>query len=257
MLRLMTVFATAFMSLTLATRAPAAITVNYVQTLAEVYVDGSWSFVDLPQHTEPFGDTAIQENDGYSSSSQSLIQDTGFQALFTHLRAAAAVGPNDGLTGHVSVEFSTDTDISYTVSGSFTSTSGLFTRLVSYLYDQGTVDAPIVPGALVFISDQGYADENVGPVTLTVGGEASNVPNYGDRFPAPPASLNGTLLAGHTYYWYAKVESQWAPDADAPDAFGSVSLQFGAVPEPATLSIWGLGVFGCVIAAHRRRQRRT
>jgi hypothetical protein len=51
------------------------------------------------------------------------------------------------------------------------------------------------------------------------------------------------------------VESQWDPDAERPASFGGVSLQFSeAVPEPATLTIWGLGAIGCALAAYRRKK---
>lgn len=251
MLRRTTIFTTLLLVLSVTMQASAAITVNYVQTLAEVYVNGSTS-TDLQEYEEPFGTSVNQANDGYSSTATSVIGNTGFQASFFHHRTGVAVGPNDGLSGHVFVGFTTDSDVSYSVSGSFMNSSSSFTRLASYLYDN-TNSPPDVP---VFLSDQGYEDrDNALPVMLTVGGNDGNVSGYQDRIPAYPTSLNGTLLAGHTYYWYARVESQWNPGADSPSSFGGVSLQFAeVVPEPATLTIWGLGAMGCAVAAYRRKK---
>jgi hypothetical protein len=247
----LTFFSTLLLVLAVTVQASAAITVTYVQTLAEVYANGSTS-AQLQEYEEPFGTSVNQANDGYSSTATSLIGSEGFQASFAHFRAGTAVGENDGLTGYVYVGFTTDSDASYSVSGSFMNSSSSFTRLASYLYDI-TNSPPDVP---LFVSDQGYADrDNALPVMLTVGGNDGNVPGYQDRIPAYPTSLNGTLLAGHTYYWYARVESQWDPDAERPASFGGVSLQFSeAVPEPATLTIWGLGAIGCALAAYRRKK---
>jgi hypothetical protein len=82
----------------------------------------------------------------------------------------------------------------------------------------------------------------------------------GDNSNSIFGSLNGTLVAGHSYRWFFSIYTYAQPDADSgATATGFLKLTIGesenvATPEPASLVIWaGLGVAGLVAARRRKR----
>lgn len=60
-------------------------------------------------------------------------------------------------------------------------------------------------------------------------------------FTSPDSNDGSLLLADSNAMYRLKIEG---------GTIGAV----GAVPEPASMAIWGLGVFGCAVAGYRRRQ---
>lgn len=72
--------------------------------------------------------------------------------------------------------------------------------------------------------------------------------------------LSGEIGPGK-YYFLASVAIQSGSSGDGMAAKGFTRLTLSdpnaAVPEPATLTMWGLGALGCAVAAYRRRRMKA
>lgn len=81
----------------------------------------------------------------------------------------------------------------------------------------------------------------------------------GDSWNGSIGSLSGNLIAGNTYQYYWETLIQAYPDGDGgASASGNFTLVLGsdtaAVPEPASIAMWGIGALGMMFARRKRRQ---
>ncbi len=80
----------------------------------------------------------------------------------------------------------------------------------------------------------------------------------GDSFSDFSGSLTGELVAGGEYYWRTYIVFRANGDTtDSALATGNFTLTLGngiaAVPEPASLAMWGLSVIGMMVARRKRK----
>lgn len=201
-----------------AAKSSAAVVITFDDTQAWV-VDGPSSDTDDQMNTG--GTTAIATLPGYSSTTTSLFNPGLMAGSFVQTRGGDYISYS---AGEVTVQFTTDTNASYTASGIYSNSGGL-TKLGGSLIDVDTL-------TYVFQSEQ----SNIGGLTfLTLGGTAGNDYNI------LSGSLTGTLLAGHTYIWNGFAYTQAYPTDDGgAAASGDVSLTIGAVPEFSSAIVWSM-----------------
>jgi hypothetical protein len=140
--------------------------------------------------------------------------------------------------------FTVDADTAYDLSGVYTLDGGSRVYQRVYLHD-------ITAGEYAAFSyNESYATENQ---VLQVGQASGGINNvFG--------STTGTLVAGHRYEFGYEYLIHAYPNADSgATALGQLNLTLGApalsaVPEPATLTLWGLGALGCAAVRYRRRK---
>jgi hypothetical protein len=168
--------------------------------------------------------------DGYSSIT-TLYTTSGdsanFSGSFDILRGGAL---NSMGLGQIDVRFVATVNETYQLSGSFTNSAGA-EGLSSFLE---VVDT----GQFAFLNTQFSSSAAKFNLGETAG--SSNVFQ---------GSLTGTLLAGVTYQWQAKVSSEPSPTDSGATASGSVSLDIApaasplsstTTPEPSSLIVWTL-----------------
>lgn len=159
-------------------------------------------------------------------------------------------GGYDHSGGESRTHFTVDADMTYNLSGTYSVTDVTSPGIVFFdalLYD-------LTAGLQLFGSQTESRDTTNESLVLGVGG--------GDYFNAAHVgSVSGNLIAGRTYqlYFHAFTRAA-APSGDGGAiATGNVTLQLGsgvdAVPEPASLAMWGLGALGMAIQVRRRKRR--
>lgn len=131
--------------------------------------------------------------DTYLSTTTSVFHTTGDSANFSATFDQTRGGPSSGsrAAGDVNLFFTTNVDVPYSASGSYSNSSGR-SNLNSYLFD--TTD-----NTVLYRSQQSDLD---GSDAYVLGGMAGN--GFNDF----AGSLTGTLPANHTFHWYAESSTQ-------------------------------------------------
>lgn len=209
----------------LAMRSSGAVVISYAQTDAGVSDGVSFP---LQESLDTGGAVVSASLPGYSSTTTSSFSTTGNSAVLSESFAQPhREGNANGYDqSYFDVYFSSDVDVPYSASGSYSNSSG-FTNLTSYLVDRTTF-------TYLFYN---YQYSVGGPAAFSLGGTAGNFDNY--FF----GSLTGTLLAGHVYEWWGAGVTQAYPGADlGAEAGGGVSLAIGAaaVPEATSVFVWSV-----------------
>jgi hypothetical protein len=206
----------------LAPKAFASIVISFPSTQAQVS-DGT-NLADA-QNYDPAGTPAVATLGAYSSATNPVYVTAGaypsLLATFTQIR------PGDYgsyAAGQVNLNFISDINARYTAAGLYSNPSGI-SLFQSYLFD-ATDNFTVYNSAQVSVG---------GPVVFTLGGADGNVANLSE------GSLTGTLIAGHTYSWYAATTTQAYPEADlGAEAGGGATLSLQPVPEFSSVIVWSL-----------------
>ncbi|MEZ0265826.1 MAG: hypothetical protein ACAI43_13935 [Phycisphaerae bacterium] len=176
---------------------------------------------------------------GNSASITGTLSHSAFVFNFTHGTANAF----SSTSAHV--QFKSDVDVTYTLSGSFTASGEPFFQTFA-----GTL-AQVAPPATLFNNSQSGFTTNGGPTTFTLGQQTGNIAN------ALSGSLTGTLAAGVTYdlTFSATLESEVDPSGT-----GGVTLAFAPIPTngniiPLPPAVWAGLVAGAGVLARRRFAR--
>jgi hypothetical protein len=208
----------------LASQASAVVLISVDETYAQV---SNGSSEDTANLVNTGGTVAIATLPGYLSTTTSNFSTAGDSAVFSGGFVHARQGDQFGSAyGFVAALFTTDTDVTYSARGTYSSSDG-DSGLVSYLYDNTT--------SISLYSS--YQESFYGPAAFNLGGTAGN---YGNAF---SGSLTGTLLAGHSYTWLGAASTGGYPVSDlGAAAGGNVSLTIGeaAVPEASSVIVWSL-----------------
>jgi hypothetical protein len=210
----------------LASQSPGAVVISYSQTDAGVSDGVSFP---LQESLDTGGAVVSASLPGYSSTTTSSFSTAGNSAVLSEsFDQPHREGNTNGYDqSYFDVYFSSDVDVPYGASGSY-SNSGGFTNLTSYLVDRTTF-------TYLFFN---YQYSQGGPAAFSLGGTAGNLDNFF------LGSLTGTLLAGDVYEWWGGGVSQAYPVADlGAAASGGVSLTIetlSAVPEASSLIVWSL-----------------
>jgi len=180
----------------------------------------------------------------------------GWEFNITTSKVVTALGVfdenGDGLFGHLSQEVAI-----WNASGASPLAQVTITNASTVVASVDT-GAPFYPGRWLF--------ENLSaPIVLSPGNYVLGVDNGGDDSWLA-GRFNPTLfLAPDVTYLRFRYSSSPTPGLDFPDGI-SVTRDVGffgpnllledvaAVPEPASLALWGLGALGCAIGAYRRRK---
>jgi hypothetical protein len=209
----------------LASQSSGAVVIGYAQTDAGVSDGVSFP---LQESLDTGGAVVSASLPGYSSTTTSSFSIAGNSAVLSESfdqphREGNANGYDQS---YFDVYFSSDVDVPYSASGSYSNTSG-FTNLTSYLVDH----------TVFTYSFFNYQYSIGGPAAFSLGGTAGNLDNFF------LGSLTGTLLAGHVYEWWGGGVTQAYPVADlGAAASGGLSLSIGeaAVPEFSSVFVWSL-----------------
>jgi hypothetical protein len=182
--------------------------------------DTNDSFLSLPN----VGSTIATAGDSSATSSYNLREESGQTILDWNLDHAVDDSFGSGALTIGSIQFIAVEDASYSISAQYDFTAGMTANQWVSLEDY-------TAGILLLSSD--------------------------DQGNTVFGSTTGTLTAGHTYNFNFRYEIYNYQHEDlGATAIGDLNLTIGetaAVPERASLAIWGLGALGCVIGAYRRR----
>jgi len=69
-----------------------------------------------------------------------------------------------------------------------------------------------------------------------------------------PSDIIGATVGGNRYGWFDYSEFSTLAFDNSKMATDVANTPDGAVPEPASMAIWGLGALGCAVAGYRRRK---
>ena len=214
----------------LAAEASAAISIVNTGSLAEVSDGANFNGQNVAT-----GTATATLSDGYPSITYSSIttlyttsgDSANFSGSFNILLGGAI---NSMAFGQINVRFVPTVNETYQLGGSFTNSAGA-EGLSSFLQ-------VVSSGQFVFLNTQFSSSA----ATFSLGNTAGSS-NF------LQGNLTGTLLAGVTYQWQAKVKSDPSPTDDGAIASGSVSLDITptaspltstTTPEPSSLIVWTL-----------------
>jgi hypothetical protein len=199
------------------------------------------------QQAVPFADQIVEDLNsggttttatlpGFSSSTTTLFDNSGFSSSFDQSRAG---GEGDFSFGLTFVEFSVTELTTYTISGLLNSSDG-YSHIDVALFDQ-------TAGNLALFEN---FQSNIGAVSLSAGGTAGNFVN------SLNGNLTGLLLPGRNYSWRVEFDSEAFPFADAGatvDGFALLNFSTSAIPEPASLYL--LAVLASCLALFNWRRK--
>ena len=220
-----------------ASASPSSAAITFVDLESEVYVRK-----DLTEYSasdsDPVLATASVSPEGFSSTTTTSIGPLGIFMDFDQSRLG---GFGDATSGTAFAFFTVTTDYAYSISGTYTNSSGT-TNLQGDLFDS-------TDGVFLFWNPQ---ESHGGPTTFTLGSD------QGTDFSRLEGNLTGVLQAGHSYEFRVQMQSFIGVGGDedgGAQAAGSALLGLAAVPEPASVLIWsGIAAVG-LIAGCRRRKR--
>lgn len=180
-----------------------------------------------------------------SEQAQSATLDYGFSGTLSAVTSAAlSLTVTKFSASGSNLAYSVSGDYSYSYPGPFVGfNQNIFADLYVHLLDLST-------NTMLFVNRQ-TSTYATGPFAFTVGGTAGTLPYALD------GSLSGALVSGNEYEFVYAVDSR-AGNVSTFSADGNVLLNVTSdvaeVPEPASLTLFGLG--GLVFAL-RRRARHT
>lgn len=142
-------------------------------------------------------------------------------------------------------------------------------RFEVYADNANSPDPTAVLGVTNYMSFAGgtitlVTDSLLVPINLTFGSRywiaASVIPNTTDGPYAVAGHIQNSVYPDNGTFWFSNDPTGQTfigpilPPEMAIYAEGDLRPIVGAVPEPASLTIWGLGLIGCAVAVRRRRK---
>lgn len=191
--------------------------------------------------------TAVHNTFGSYSTTANLSEQP-FGATLSYNFGGSATGVGAGSLSLAVVTFTANSDnLLYSLSGdySYENASSNSDHISAFfgvwLFDQ-------TANAYVFRNEQ-YA-EVTNSFHMTVGG------TFEDLATLPPyleGSVNGALINGHQYELIYAADSRYGELTTSGNVLLNITSEASAVPEPASLTLLGLGTFGMGFMMRRRR----
>ena len=168
--------------------------------------------------------------------------------LYTWDGSTAATGSHQAQSLAVLKFTANSDDLSYALSGShsFSRIPDDYSTIYSLLYAQLK---DVTTNTVLFenLQTDTYAP---GPFTYELGGTLF----FNPLFPASVSgSLNGALINGHVYELVYSAEGRYGGVTTFGDVQLNITSEAQAVPEPASLVLFGLGTLGMGVVARYRR----
>lgn len=250
----LTLIAVAMSWLRGADAAVVTITSNEVHT-AQIYDNGGQGHYDFDDYygtTIPTTDFLLESSnlsaDQYAKTTLNYSAAGGQTVLDAQFSFSRQGGQYDSSRTYGVMSFTVDADTTYKITGNIAVDD--IAADGSSVVHFGTYLVDTTSG---YLEDTYHQSRNTTDESFVLGVAGGDWYYY----MRPGSSLTGSLVAGHQYLWRYEAFNQAYPDADSgATATGAFNLTIGeaaAVPEPATLTIWGLGALGALLLRRRAR----